>query len=134
MLVPLVVQLSVVRPRAGECSKKRLTRCLLTSPPLCRAQLAYSRYWEGRTQLQIFASKLTDVTVQALCFDAYTIPEISTLQEQAYDKFKDNLIHLISLLHAVAIATLREDYNMENITVRSRMMHDTLHSKPNYRG
>lgn len=56
--------------------------------------------------------------MQALCFDAYTIPEASTLQAQAYDKFKDNLIHLISLLHAVGLATLRDDYNVENIGVR----------------
>jgi hypothetical protein len=56
--------------------------------------------------------------VQALCFDAYTIPQTSTLQAQAYDKFKDNLIHLISLLHAVGLATLRDDYNVENIVVR----------------
>lgn len=69
--------------------------------------------------MQAFASKLTDVAVQALCFDAYTIPETSTLQAQAYDKFKDNLIHLISLLHAVGLATLRDDYNVENIVVRT---------------
>jgi predicted membrane chloride channel (bestrophin family) len=30
----------------------------------CRTQLSYNRYWEGLTELQKLASKLTDVAVQ----------------------------------------------------------------------
>ena len=35
-----------------------------------------------------------------------------------HTRFKNNFCHLASLLHAVALAVLRDDYDMENIMVR----------------
>jgi hypothetical protein len=37
-----------------------------------------------------------------------------------HEWFRNTLVHLVSLLHAVALATLRVDLNMENIVVRFR--------------
>lgn len=86
---------------------------------VCRSNLSYNRYWEGRTQLQKLASKLSDIVVQALTFDYETLPrDISEEALLAHWRFRDNFIHLVSLLHAVALLTLRTDYNMENLSVR----------------
>lgn len=87
----------------------------------CRSNLSYGRYWEGRTNLQLMTSKLTDAVVLALTFDREAVPKINPTVEQVKEHqwFRDTLIHLCSLLHAVALATLRTDYNMENIVVRA---------------
>ena len=86
---------------------------------LYRSNLSYGRYWEGRTNLQLMTSKLTDAVVLALTFDREAVPKINATEEQVKEHqwFRDTLIHLCSLLHAVALATLRTDYNMENIVV-----------------
>jgi hypothetical protein len=60
------------------------------------------------------------VVVQALTFDYETLPrDISEEALMAHWRFRDNFIHLVSLLHAVGLLTLRTDFNMENLTVRS---------------
>lgn len=38
--------------------------------------------------------------------------------ELGKQKFKNTLCHLVSLLHAVGLSTLRDDHNMANIIVR----------------
>jgi hypothetical protein len=84
----------------------------------CRVNAAYGRYYDGLTQLQVLASRLTGLVVQALAFDGKSLVEdASLIALQAHERFKDNLMHLVSLLHAVALATLRQDFNMDNITV-----------------
>lgn len=91
----------------------------------CRSNLSYGRYWEGRTQLQQLTSKLTDAVVMSLQFDRTSVPAVGATQEQidAHDWFRDTFVHLISLMHAVALATLREDFDMENLVVRVLRMH-----------
>lgn len=88
---------------------------------VCRSNLSYGRYWEGRTNLQLMTSKLTDAVVLALTFDREAVPKMNATEDQVKEHqwFRDTLIHLCSLLHAVALATLRTDYNMENIVVRA---------------
>lgn len=65
-------------------------------------------------------SKLTDCVVMALKFDRETISKENPTQQQIEDHrwFRDTMIHLVSLMHAVALGTLRTDFNMENIVVR----------------
>jgi phage gp46-like protein len=88
---------------------------------MCRSQLSYGRYWEGRTNLQLMTSKLTDAVVMTLTFDREAVPKVNPTEEQVNEHqwFRDTVVHLGSLLHAVALATLRTDYNMENIVVRA---------------
>lgn len=87
---------------------------------VCRSNLSYGRYWEGRSQLQQMTSKLTDCVVMALKFDRESIPKENPSEAQLKDHqwFRDTMIHLVSLMHAVALSTLRTDFNMENIVVR----------------
>jgi hypothetical protein len=91
----------------------------LTLEPCRRTQLSYTRFWEGRTQMQVFASKLTDVVVQCSAFDQASLPVAATQEEiEGHIRFRDTLVHLVSLLHAVGLATLREDYDLDNLCVR----------------
>lgn len=64
-------------------------------------------------------SKLSDAAVLALTFDREAVAKVNPTEEQVKEHqwFRDTVIHLCSLLHAVALATLRTDYNMENIVV-----------------
>lgn len=92
---------------------------------MCRSNLSYQRYNEGRTALQTLTSKLVDSVMQALAFDGRTLPKDATPDQLAgHLRFKNNLVHLTSLLHAVALATLRDDYDMENIMVCSLPAND----------
>eukprot|EP00892_Ulva_mutabilis_P004193 jgi/Ulvmu1/2145/UM129_0004.1 len=92
-----------------------------------RSNLSYNRYWEGRTQLQQMTSKLTDAITTSLNFDKTAVPKVGATQEQIEEHkwFCDTFVHLISLFHGVALATLRGDYNMENVVV-----HDSLARAP----
>jgi hypothetical protein len=65
-------------------------------------------------------AKLADCIVMALKFDREAVPKQNPTEQQIKDHqwFRDTMIHLVSLLHAVALSTLRTDFNMENIVVR----------------
>ena len=91
-----------------------------TRPCACRSNLSYQRYNEGRTALQTFTSKLTDVMTQATVFDVQTVVKDPSEKTMAgHQRFKNTMTHLVSLMHAVALQTLRDDYDMENIMVRA---------------
>jgi hypothetical protein len=93
-------------------------RATSTPNPRCRTELAFRRFWEGHTELQTFASKLTDVVVQCVTFDRTCLPVGATdKQVESHERFRDTLVHLISLLHAVGLETLREDYDFDNLRV-----------------
>lgn len=83
--------------------------------------MSYGRYWEGRSQLQILTSKLTDAVVMCLCFDRETVCKDHPTQQQIkeHHHFRDTLLHVASLLHGVALATLRTDFDFDNLIVRS---------------
>jgi hypothetical protein len=86
---------------------------------VCRTNLAYQRYWEGRTQLQTLTSKLSDVAALGITLDSlpYSLRPTKELLLEHW-RFKVVYVHLISLLHAVALATLRKDYKLKNLEVR----------------
>ena len=106
---------------------------LATFPPACRSNFSYQRYTEGRTVLQQFTSKLTDTAVMAVTFDKQVIAkhgnqtdgysEDTAAAEAGHQRFKNTFVHLVSLMHAVALATLRDDYDMENLVVRVLELH-----------
>ena len=84
------------------CSHIQCARC--TDPP-CR--------------LQSLTSKLSDVAVMAACFDFQAVEKDPTTEAwAAHEVFVDTFLHLVSLMHAVALATLRDDYDMSNLMVR----------------
>ena len=87
-----------------------------------RSNLSYGRYSEGRSHLATLLSKLSDATEMCLNFDRMTIHPSNNPTEEDFlehEWFRNTLIHLVSLLHGSALATLRLDFNMENIVVRT---------------
>ena len=91
------------------------THALLVS----RNNLSYGRYWEGRTQLQQMTAKLSDAVRVAISFDRPAPHSNATAEEVEEHKwFCDTFVHLVSLFHGVALATLRGDFDMENLMVR----------------
>lgn len=91
--------------------------------------MAYGRFWEANTLLEQFDSKLTDVLIYSLALDRskkakYALQtdgvteETLKALETGQKRFKNVLTHLISLLHAVAFSSLRDDCDLYNITVR----------------
>mmetsp|Transcript_21486 Transcript_21486/g.57773 ORF Transcript_21486/g.57773 Transcript_21486/m.57773 type:complete len:716 (-) Transcript_21486:388-2535(-) len=68
-----------------------------------RSQLAYQRWWEARTSIAQMTGKWTDAITQLVEFE-----HISPLPDARH--FRARMVHLGSLLHAVAFADLREDW------------------------
>ena len=85
----------------------------------CRNNLSYGRYWEGRSKLQDITANLSDAVRTAINFDRNAVPKEKPTPEQTeqHEWFCDTFVHLISLFHGVALATLRGDYDMENLVV-----------------
>ncbi|GMH91806.1 hypothetical protein TrST_g2647 [Triparma strigata] len=69
-----------------------------------RANLAYARYWEGRGSLASMGSKFTDVAIQTRMFS--TNDPAKQTQVKALD---EDITHLLSLMHALCLQTLRGD-------------------------
>eukprot|EP00892_Ulva_mutabilis_P007760 jgi/Ulvmu1/5356/UM022_0150.1 len=90
-----------------------------------RNNLSYGRYWEGRTQLQQITAHLSDTVRTAINFDRNALPREGATQEQIeqHQWFCDTLVHLVSLFHGIALATLRGDYDMENLVVHDSLAH-----------
>lgn len=69
-----------------------------------RSQLAYQRFWEARTQLAYMQAKWSDAAMMAVIFDdADGEPSLET------EVYRMRMIHLFSLLHALAIQDLRRE-------------------------
>mmetsp|Transcript_22240 Transcript_22240/g.40952 ORF Transcript_22240/g.40952 Transcript_22240/m.40952 type:complete len:430 (-) Transcript_22240:71-1360(-) len=98
-----------------------------------RTQLAYSRYWEAVGALQAMSAKWLDGCLMSIVFDsggANDTPLLwGAMDSQAMAPFADNgtkggpthnafyieMVHLCSLLHAVALQHLRLDPNLDNL-------------------
>jgi len=98
-----------------------------------RNNLAYSRYWEGRTQLAALMGNLTDVAISCISFQHTSCCcQLGQTQAQAqakalihtdppsnnnnnYCQFCDDLIHLVSLMNGLAIQQLRLDNDISNL-------------------
>jgi len=83
-----------------------------------RSNIAFGRFWEGRTGLQWMGGKWCDVAIQCRVFDsAGFIPEGDADKDKDKDmassssssSYGDEISHLTSLLHALALQSLRGD-------------------------
>lgn len=89
-----------------------------------RWQAAQQRWHEGRKRLQTVTAKLSDLAVLAVAldeknlFDAeYLAPRSEAMEESKHRRFVAVLVHLVSLMHAVALATLSGDLSGDNFEV-----------------
>lgn len=72
------------------------------------------------------SSKWADAVIQVLNFDFGTLP--ADLDDEGIKKavkFGDTFVHLISLMHGVAIQNLRRDWDLDNMDV-----HDERNAPP----
>lgn len=74
--------------------------------------------------MQTLGSKLTDLAVLAISLDEknlldsdYLVHRIDASEESKHRRFVAVLVHLISLLHAIAVGTLSGDLSMDHIEV-----------------
>mmetsp|Transcript_12415 Transcript_12415/g.31747 ORF Transcript_12415/g.31747 Transcript_12415/m.31747 type:complete len:462 (-) Transcript_12415:1232-2617(-) len=77
-----------------------------------RCNSAYARYWEGRTHVQIMTSKWSEMAAQMQQFDRIHLREG---EREAHETFMLRLMHLVSLMHALALQHLRRDFNLSNL-------------------
>mmetsp|Transcript_25440 Transcript_25440/g.58602 ORF Transcript_25440/g.58602 Transcript_25440/m.58602 type:complete len:437 (+) Transcript_25440:111-1421(+) len=98
-----------------------------------RTQLAYQRYWEAVGALQNMSAKWLDGCLMSIVFDsggandtpllwgASDAPAQSPFAENGpkggptHSSFFIEMVHLCSLLHAVALQHLRNDPNLDNL-------------------
>jgi len=69
-----------------------------------RCNLAYGRFWEGRSMLELMSSKWSDAVLQCVVFD-----NISKKPEADRRAFRSRIVSLFSLLHGTTIATLQDN-------------------------
>jgi len=67
-----------------------------------RSSLAYSRFWEGRTEIEAMSSKWGDAALLAVVFDNQTRTDVLPCRAQ----WRWQILSVTSLLHGLAIATL----------------------------
>lgn len=85
-----------------------------------RSNLAYSRYWEGRTLLQVMMGRLSFFAVESLSEDIWLDADhsICSPEEVATTfEFYRNLIHHVSLLFVMMVKTLRKDFDLDSVYV-----------------
>jgi len=68
-----------------------------------RCNLAYQRFWEGRTCLELMSSKWSDAALQTVIFD-----NVANKSEVDRLAFRARMLSLFSLLHATALAKLQD--------------------------
>ena len=83
-----------------------------------RANLAYSRFWEARTALQRMSSSWADVGTMTIAFDE------NAKDLEDYKEWKEDFVHLLSVLHALAILCLRCDQDLTNLVEHKSFSHD----------
>lgn len=90
----------------------------------CRWQAAQERFREGRKHLQTLSAKLTDLAVLGIALDEknlfdgeYLAHRSEACEESKHRRFAAVLVHLVSLLHGVALGTLSGDLTADNIEV-----------------
>jgi predicted membrane chloride channel (bestrophin family) len=68
-------------------------------------QIAYQRYWEAATRLLVALRALTDAAVNTFALDEMS-PDAF---EDSGFAFRIHVLHLLSLMHAVAVIDMRQD-------------------------
>ena len=76
---------------------------------LFRSNLAYSRFWEGRTAVQNMGAAWAEVGSLVVAFDS------AAKGRDDYGEWKADFVHLLSLIHALAVMSLRTDADLSNI-------------------
>eukprot|EP00929_Paragymnodinium_shiwhaense_P018408 TRINITY_DN12897_c0_g1_i1.p1 TRINITY_DN12897_c0_g1~~TRINITY_DN12897_c0_g1_i1.p1 ORF type:complete len:442 (+),score=70.23 TRINITY_DN12897_c0_g1_i1:160-1485(+) len=108
-----------------------------------RTNYAYQRYWEAYDAVQRMGAKWFDGACMAVAFDApgdRGLPYLATRDhpmirppEKAgmpHDAFYNELLHLFSLNHALALQHLRSDSDLGNLeALQITADHDTMKSK-----
>ena len=87
-----------------------------------RSQLAYQRFWEARSNLQMMTARWTDAATSLFIFDDYPVGgfEGFTLEQKKADesrraRFRGQLLHLMSMLHCFAcLHLIRNEQLSEN--------------------
>mmetsp|Transcript_31765 Transcript_31765/g.61195 ORF Transcript_31765/g.61195 Transcript_31765/m.61195 type:complete len:664 (+) Transcript_31765:248-2239(+) len=75
-----------------------------------RSQLAYGRYWEGRTHVQVLVSKLEDVAIHTKTF-------VRTTDKESLE-WKANMAVMLVNFIALAVADLRKEADLDYIVVK----------------
>jgi len=87
-----------------------------------RCNLAYQRFWEGRTCLELMSSKWSDAALQSIIFD-----NVANKPEMDRRAFRARILSLFSLLHATALARLQDCEQeievLEGVDQRDAVMH-----------
>ncbi|KAK9827509.1 hypothetical protein WJX74_006552 [Apatococcus lobatus] len=85
-----------------------------------RSNFGYSRYWEGRTNLQTMTARWADFVTEVVAFEKASLLQTRDRQEcrREADRskaFADAITHTVSLLHAVCLQHLRGDWDLGNL-------------------
>ena len=73
-----------------------------------RCQLAYSRFWDGRSAVERMSSNWCDAAIKSVVFDSKSKRSLQDIRS-----FRNRIVSLISMLHACALSSL-SDYTSEN--------------------
>merc|ERR1711865_1189681 len=87
-----------------------------------RSNFGYQRYWEGRTRIEDMGSKWMDALYEVICFDEATVNKVAIEGGGGVEsgvEFRNRFIHLMSLMHALALQSLRGD--VEDNSVRENL-------------
>lgn len=78
-----------------------------------RMNLSYSRYWEARSNISTMSSKWADAVIQVISFDeaAKDVP--------GGTQFRAEFLHTMSLMHALAMQSLRGERSLRSLTSAS---------------
>lgn len=96
-----------------------------------RTNFAYQRYWEGRSTIAQMDGKLLDGACMAITFDATgdsSTPLLDGIKSRpsftqkptkancpSHEQFFEEITHLFSLMHALALQHLRQDSDLANL-------------------
>ena len=76
---------------------------------LFRSNLAYGRFWEGRTAVQNMGAAWAEASSLVVSFDS------AAKGRDDYAEWKADVVHLFSLMHALAVMSLRTDADLTNL-------------------
>jgi len=80
-----------------------------------RCNYSYNRYMEAATNLRTLSDKLCEAAIAFSNYDAAGVTSESAHLRQTHGHFQAQLLHLISLAHAVALQQLRCDEDIGNL-------------------
>eukprot|EP00892_Ulva_mutabilis_P009382 jgi/Ulvmu1/6816/UM031_0020.1 len=105
-------------------------RVFASIPVAAWCMLSYQRHCDAVAQLHMLSSRVADVAVSSVAADRESLPRqadgrATERAARVHMRFLDAVVHAASLLHAVGLAALRRDLDMENL-----YPHDSLAPAP----